>query len=210
MTNNEKLARKYTKLFCSSMKKAGRYTPSLYEEYKNLYLDLTDSAEYKEFSKYKTMGINKVYAAITHTKLCQDKGISLDEARNIWEKYTAKNIRRIFRTVCKVIDILPNGYKIVSGWLYDDAQKRINENCLTYEFLDYTDKKLQYKITRCAYIELFEKYGIKKFCKVFCNNDLCMQVMHRKAKFIRHSDLTDGNCCYDEIINLKEKHNVHK
>ena len=205
MTNNEKLARKYVKLFCNSMKKAGKYTPSLYEEYRSLYLDLTSSAEYKEFSKYETMGIDKVYAAITHAKLCKEKGISLDEAREIWEKYTAKNIRKIFRTVCKVIDILPNGYKIVSEWLYKDAQERIAENCLTYEMLAYNSQKLEYKITHCMYAEIFERYGIKSFCKVFCDNDLCMSVMHRKAKFIRHSNLVDGHFCHDEVINLEER-----
>ena len=53
--------------------------------------------------------------------------------------------------------------------------------------------------------EVFERYGIKSFCKVFCDNDLCMSVMHRKAKFIRHSDLVDGHCCHDEVINLEER-----
>ena len=37
-------------------------------------------------------------------------------------------------------------------------------------------------------------------CKVFCNNDLCMAVMKRHAKFIRYSDLVDGTYCHDEII----------
>ena len=104
-----------------------------------------------------------------------------------------------------LIDALPNSYKITAGWLYRDAQARIEENCLTYDQLDYTDEKLEYKITRCAYVEIFDHYGIRNFAKVFCNTDLCMSVMHRHVKFIRHSDLVDGSCCHDEIIHKRRK-----
>ena len=203
--DNNKLAGKYAKMFCRSMKKSGMENPLFYERYKSKYLEYVNSPKYAEFVKYKTMGTDKVYAAVTHAKVCEEFGISLDEAQHIWEKYTAKNVRKIIKGFCRAIDILPNGYKIVSGWLYKDAQERIAENCLTYEMLVYSSQKLEYKITHCMYVEVFERYGIKSFCKVFCDNDLCMSVMHRKAKFIRHSDLVDGHCCHDEVINLEER-----
>jgi len=67
---------------------------------------------------------------------------------------------------------------------------------------DCSDEKLEDKITRCAYVEIFEHYGIRNFAKVFCNADLCMAVMHRHTKFVRHSDLVDGECCHDKIIRI--------
>ena len=65
------------------------------------------------------------------------------------EKY-AKKYARMFANTMKEIgrndsDVLPNGYKIVAGWLYKDAKARIAENCLTFELLDYSDKNLTFK-----------------------------------------------------------------
>ena len=36
----------------------------------------------------------------------------------------------------------------------------------------------------------------------FCNNDLCMNTLHKRAKFIRHLDMIDGECCHNEIIKV--------
>ena len=203
MKRDEKLAEKYARLFCRSMKSAGYEDTSFFDRYKSKYIEYTASESFREYSQYKTMSTDKVYAAIVHAKVCEENGISVKDALYVWETYSAKNIRRSIRALCRVSDLLPNGYKIVSGWLYKDAQERIAENCLTYEMLDYSDSKLEYNITRCAYADLFERYGIREFCKSFCNNDLCMSVMHRKARFIRHSDLIDGELCHDEIINRR-------
>ena len=46
--------------------------------------------------------------------------------------------------------------------------------------------------------KLFEHYHIRKFC----NNDLCMCVLYRSAKFIRYSDRVDGDYCHEKLINL--------
>ena len=203
MTANEKYAKKYAKMFSRSMKEIGRSDwESLYDTYYNRYLGHLKSPEYAEYTRYKTIALEKVYAAITHAQICLELGYDLKEAQRIWEEILCRKIKKMINKAMLLIDALPNGYNITTGWLYKDAQARIEENCLTYGLLDYSDEKLEYKITRCAYVEIFEHYGIRNFAKVFCNADLCMAVMHRHTKFVRHSDLVDGDCCHDEIIRI--------
>lgn len=187
-------------MFVKSLKKAGYQKPELFEIYRARFLQYAGSPEYRRFSQFRTMGVDKVFAAITHAKICMEAGISMEEALRIWETYTAGGIRRIFRGACRAIDLLPNGYKILADLLWKDAKQRSAEQCLTYEKLDYTEKKLEYKITRCMYIEAFEAFGLRPFCKAVCNSDLCMQAMQKHARFIRHSDLADGDCCHDELV----------
>ena len=206
MSENEKYAVKYAKMFFRTMKEIGRDDAEhLYEVFYTRYIEHLNSKEFQDFSRYKTIILEKVYCAITHAKICLELGYSLEEAHRLWEEVLSRNFKKFFNLGMELIDALPNGYKIVAGWLYKDAKARIAEDCLTFDLLDYTNQKLEYKITRCAYAEIFEYYGIRNFAKVFCNADLCMTVMHRHAKFIRHSDLVDGPFCHDEIFNTKHK-----
>lgn len=199
----QKAAKRFAGMFARAMKKAGYGQPDWCKRYEARYMEYVTSPKYEHFSQYKTMSLDKVFAAVTHAKLCEESGVSLDEANEIWERHMAVNVRRLLKGACWVFDLLPNGYRIVAGWLYDDAKARIAEGCLSYERLDYSDEKLEYSIMRCAYVELFAHYGIKRFCKVFCENDLCMQVMHRRAEYVRYDDLVDGNCCHDALINQR-------
>ena len=44
-------------------------------------------------------------------------------------------------------------------------------------------------------------YGIRGLCKIFCMTDqFAYAGLLRHVKFIRHSDLSDGPACYDEVI----------
>ncbi len=200
MKTTEQTAQKYAKMFVRSLRKAGYQQPELFAAYKARFLQYAESPEYRRFSQFQTMGVDKVFAAITHAKICMEAGIPMEEALRIWETYTAGTIRRIFRGACRAIDLLPNGYRILAGLLYKDAQQRAKEKCLTYEMLSFTEQKLEYKITHCMYIEAFEAFGLRPFCKAVCNSDLCMQAMQKKARFIRYSDLADGDCCHDELV----------
>ena len=203
MNAREKYAKKYARMFANAMKEIGRNDSDvLHDAFRTRYLTHLNSPEFAEYSRYKTIALQKVYCAITHAQICLELGYTLEEAQWIWEKVLSRKFKKLFNRCMALIDALPNGYKIVAGWLYKDAKARIAENCLTFELLDYSDKKLEYKITRCAYVEIFEHYGIRNFAKVFCNSDLCMEVMHRHAKFVRYSDLVDGPCCHDAVIKV--------
>ena len=204
MSAQERFAKKYAKMFAQSMREIGQKEwKRLYAEFYSRYLTHVQSPEFAQFSCYRTISLEKVYAAVTHAQICLELGYSLTEAQQIWEEVLSRKIKKMINRGMLIIDALPNGYKIAAGWLYKDAKARIEESCLTYDMLDYSEEKLEYKISRCAYVEIFEHYGIRRFAKVFCNADLCMAVMHRHAKFVRYSDLVDGECCHDMIIKIK-------
>ena len=42
---------------------------------------------------------------------------------------------------------------------------------------------------------------MRGLCKIFCLTDESAYAnLQKHVKFIRHSDLADGKCCHDEII----------
>lgn len=67
-------------------------------------------------------------------------------------------------------------------------------------FSDAEIKTHQYRISKCMYVEMFECYGIRSLCKIFCNTDTRSYAgLTRHVRFVRHSDLSDGPCCWDEV-----------
>ena len=51
------------------------------------------------------------------------------------------------------------------------------------------------------YVEMFKTFGIRSLCKIFCMTDTTYyENLPKHVRFIRHSDLSDGNCCHDEVI----------
>ena len=59
---------------------------------------------------------------------------------------------------------------------------------------------VEYRISKCMYVEMFECYGIRSLCKIFCNTDTRSYAgLTRHVRFVRHSDLSDGPCCWDEV-----------
>ena len=109
---------------------------------------------------------------------------------------------RIVEGIIKLADFFGKGYRLCGNWLDKDKKARDQDGSILYESYHYDEHELEYKIHTCAYVTLFEHYHIRKFCKAFCNNDLCMCVLHRSAKFIRYSDRVDGDYCHDKLINL--------
>ncbi|MCR5603785.1 MAG: L-2-amino-thiazoline-4-carboxylic acid hydrolase [Lachnospiraceae bacterium] len=57
------------------------------------------------------------------------------------------------------------------------------------------------EISKCMYVEIFKYYGIRPLCKLFCNTDrIAYSGLTRHVNFVRHSDLSDGDVCFDEIF----------
>lgn len=55
------------------------------------------------------------------------------------------------------------------------------------------------------YVEMFAFYGIRELCKIFCMTDIQAYTnLVRHVRFVRHSDLSDGDCCRDDIYRLKK------
>ena len=62
-------------------------------------------------------------------------------------------------------------------------------------------EEIEYYISKCMYVEMFAYYGIRPLCKIFCNTDrIAYSGLTRHVKYVRHSDLSDGCACCDEIF----------
>lgn len=104
----------------------------------------------------------------------------------------------------KVIDVLPKTYQIAKKWNIFDHENRVKDGSITYDYFHVSEGKIEYRISKCMYIEMFEYYGIRGLCKIFCLTDETAYAnLPKHVKFIRHSDLSYGKCCHDEVIDRK-------
>ena len=199
-------ARKYAKMFAKAMKKLGRRDYKRLEQifYQRYNAHLNSEMYRKYRKKYPSIGTDKVYIGITFAQIMLQLGCSLDEAIDAWEEYMIADKRRIIERFIRLADFFGKGYSLCGNWLDKDKTARDQDGSILYESYHYNDSELEYKIHTCAYVKLFEHYHIRKFCKAFCNNDLCMCVLRKSAKFIRYSDRVDGNYCHDKLINLRK------
>lgn len=162
------------------------------------------SEDFKKYSIYPTTNAVHVFAVIAMCLGLKCFNMSDREIINIINSgFSAR--RNFFKRLLRCIDMMPNAYQIAKKWNVSDHEKREKDGSLTYNYFNVSDGKIEYIISKCVYIELFELYGIRSLCKIFCMTDTTSyENLPKHVKFIRHSDLSDGNCCHDEIINRKK------
>jgi hypothetical protein len=86
-------------------------------------------------------------------------------------------------------------------WNRSDHADRVKDSSITYDDFTLGKNKIEYNICKCMFVEMFAHYGIRPLCKIFCNTDLiAYSGLTRHVKFVRHSDLSDGDACFDEIF----------
>ena len=203
MEKKVKWMTQYSKLFAKAMKKIGRKDFRKLENlFRNRYMDYLCSEEFEEYKKYGSITLEKVYAAITHALICLEIGISLEESQRIWEEMIEEAEKKKALFLCKLVDKLKNGYRIVANYLDKEVRKHKADESMTFEILKTSENQAEFKVTRCAYLEIFECYGIREFCKVFCNNIRCLEVLKESARFTRYSNLLDGDCCHVELTKV--------
>ena len=201
----EKLTKQFTDMYRNTLRVKGFSEP---EQKTDSYISRLErmyaSEKYQEYSIYPSMGIDKIFAVIA---MCLElKELRLSDAEIIEFVNTGFESRRApLRTLLKGIDLLPGCFQIVKKWNISDHEKRTNEGCITYDHFEVSADKIEYTITRCKYIDIFEFYGIRPLCKIFCLTDeFAYKQLTRHVEFIRHSDLSDGDCCHDEIIDRRK------
>ena len=85
------------------------------------------------------------------------------------------------------------------------SDRRVRDGSITYDRFDVGEDRIEYHISKCVYIEMFEAYGIRGLCRIFCMTDTTSyEHLRRHVTFIRHSDLSDGEECYDEIVRRRK------
>ena len=153
---------------------------------------------------YPTMDVTKIYAVIAMCLELKKENLSNTEIIDVVNSGFMK-LKKILATVEKVIDILPNTYQIAKKWNISDHENRVEDGSITYDYFNVTEGKIEYCISKCMYIEMFEYYGIRSLCKIFCLTDEAAYAnLTRHVKFIRHSDLSDSTCCHDEVWDKKQ------
>ena len=163
------------------------------------------SDNFKRHSNYPSTNAVHVYAVIA---MCLGlKRFDLSDPQIIDIINSGFSTRRnFFRRLLRCIDMMPNAYQIAEKWNISDHDKRVKDGSLTYDYFNVSEGKIEYCISKCVYIDMFETYGIRGLCKIFCMTDTTSyENLPKHVTFIRHSDLSDGNCCHDEIIDKRRK-----
>lgn len=191
---------KYAKLYRKALMKQGfsdvegrtrRFAARLAELYA--------SPQYSEHNVYPTVNVELIYAVIAMCLELRDHGLS-DTEIMAFSDVMFQGRRRLFAKLIGAIDLLPNSFDIARRWNISDHEKRVQDGSIIYDEFDVTPDSITYRISGCRYVDMFEAYGIRGLCKIFCKTDMESYAgLTRHVSFTRHSDLSDGDSCFDEI-----------
>lgn len=175
--------------------------------YEKRLAEMYASEKFAEHNIYPTTDAEFIYAVIAMCLELKGFGLSNNEIINLINRgfSTRKNFYKI---LIRCIDVLPNSYKIAEKWNISDHNKRVKDGSIVYDQFDVSEGRIEYDISKCMYVEMFETYGIRPLCKIFCMTDTtAYRNLRKHIKFIRYSDLSDGDCCHDVIIDKRKMKN---
>ncbi|MBQ9211341.1 MAG: L-2-amino-thiazoline-4-carboxylic acid hydrolase [Clostridia bacterium] len=170
------------------------------QAYETRLREMYHSEQFKKHCIYPTMNVYFVYAVIAMCLELKETGYTNDQIIPAVEK-SMESRWTLFVNILKFIDFFPFSFPVVRKWNESDHTGRVKDGSITYDRFDLDKDKIEYHISKCMYVEMFSCYGIRPLCKIFCNTDrIAYAGLIRHVDFIRHSDLSDGNACCDEII----------
>ena len=168
--------------------------------YKARLKEMYRSDGFKTHNIYPSTNVSFVYAVIAMCLELKNAGYTDDRIIPAVEKSMEKRWNA-FVKILQFIDLFPFSFSVVRKWNQSDHADRVKDRSITYDYFDLGKEKVEYYISKCMYVEMFSFYGIRPLCKIFCNTDrIAYSGLTRHVEYIRHSDLSDGDACYDEII----------
>jgi len=168
--------------------------------YETRLKEMYSSDEFKAHSIYPSTNVSFVYAVIAMCLELKDAGYTDDRIIPVVERGMASRWNA-FVKILNFIDLFPFCFSAVRIWNKSDHADRVKDGSITYDYFKLKKEKIEYSISKCMYVEMFSCYGIRPLCKLFCNTDrIAYAGLTRHVDFIRHSDLSDGDACFDEII----------
>ncbi len=197
----DKEIKSYKKIYRKALEKAGLGDiDARVETFVTRLSDMYASDNFKKHNVYPSTSTPHVYAVIAMCLELKEFGFSEREIMDIVNSgFEAR--RTFFNVIIAIINTLPNSFDIARKWNIGDHEKRVADGSITYDYFNVTKDKVEYSISKCMYVEMFETYGIRPLCKIFCNTDTrAYSGPTRHVEFVRHSDLSDGPACYDEVI----------
>ena len=155
---------------------------------------------FTEHSVFPTINVGHVYAVIAMCLELREHGLADEQVIACVNVAFAARIRA-FDTLLGAIDLLPNCYAIARRWNIGDHGKRMADGSIDYDIFEVREHSIEYAISGCRYVDMFEAWGIRRLCKIFCETDTRSYArLTRHVEFVRHSDLSDGPSCHDEIV----------
>lgn len=177
------------------------------ETYEKRLTEMYNSEKYAEHNVYPSTNTEYIYAIIAMCLELKKFGLSDKEIIAAINRGFSSR-RNFFKYLIKCIDLLPNSYQIAEKWNISDHDKRVRDGSILYSQFDVSDGKIEYNISKCMYVEMFETYGIRPLCKIFCMTDTtAYSNLNKHVEFIRYSDLSDGDCCHDIIMDKRRTNN---
>ena len=168
--------------------------------YKTRLKEMYRSGGFRTHNIYPSTNVSFVYAVIAMCLELKNAGYTDDRIIPAVEKSMEKRWNA-FVKILQFIDLFPFSFSVVRKWNQSDHADRVKDRSITYDYFNLGKEKVEYYISKCMYVEMFSFYGIRPLCKIFCNTDrIAYSSLTRHVEFIRHSDLSDGDACYDEII----------
>ena len=200
-----KTVKKYGNIYRKIIDAGSCYDPDRKQEaYEKRLTEMYASEKYAEHNVYPSTNTEYIYAVIAMRLELKESGLSDKEIIDAVNGGFSRR-RNFFKSLIRCIDLLPWSYQIAKKFNISDHERRVKDGSIFYDQFDVSDGKIEYSISRCMYIEMFETYGIRSLCKIFCMTDTTAYSNLRKhVKFIRYSDLSDGDCCHDIIMDKRK------
>ena len=201
MMNTEKAIRTYGEYYRTALEEGGLSdAEQKMEAFETRLRKMYASENFRKHNIYPTMNTAYIYAVIAMCLEIRSFGFSDQKTIEIVNRGFEKR-RSFFRRILAVINLLPNSFDIAKKWNISDHAKRVKDGSITYDYFSVSKDKVEYHISKCMYTEMFDTYGIRQLCKIFCMTDeFAYSGLPRHVKFVRHSDLSDGPACFDEVI----------
>ena len=201
MMDTDKAVEKYSRYFQTVLVKGNfQDIPKHLAAYRTKLSEMYASESFRKHNIYPTTNTPYIYAVIAMCLELKAFGLTDKEIIDAVNNGFSRR-RNFFKALLRCINLLPNSFQIAKKWNISDHEKRVKDGSLTYDYFRVSDGKIEYCISKCMYVEMFEAFGIRSLCKIFCMTDTTSyENLPKHVKFIRHSDLSDGNCCHDEII----------
>ena len=198
--DTEKAIKNYGKYYRIALTKAGLDDiDGKMAAFEKRLRDMYASENYRKHNIYPTTDTTYIYAVMAMCLEVKSFGYSDKETIELVNR-GFESRRRFFKIMIAIINILPNSFNIAKKWNLGDHEKRVKDGSITYDYFTVTEDKVEYSISKCMYVEMFDEFGIRPLCKIFCKTDeFAYAGLTRHVNFIRHSDLSDGPACYDEV-----------
>ncbi len=197
----DKRIARYTKVYGKAAAHAGiSGKDAIVASFAGRLEDMYASELFRTHNVYPTINVEHVYAVIAMCLELRSHGLKDAQVIDALDVAFADR-RRAFSLLLGAIDLLPNCYAIARRWNINDHEKRVADGSIDYDLFEVREHSIEYRISGCRYVDMFESWGVRPLCKVFCDTDTRSYAgLTRHVEFVRHSDLSDGPSCHDEIF----------